>query len=80
MRFLLIYLGSIYAFICLLAWMFYTIEIKNLHENYALKMRATASSIAHKIVTAHGGEITVESQVGAGTTFTVAIPQVGAPS
>lgn len=52
-RFLLIYLGSIYAFICLLAWMFYTIEIKNLHENYALKMRATASSIAHKIVTAH---------------------------
>lgn len=53
LRFLLIYLGSIYAFICLLAWMFYTIEIKNLHENYALKMRATASSIAHKIVTAH---------------------------
>ncbi|AHJ14307.1 sensor histidine kinase [Sulfurospirillum multivorans] len=52
-RFLLIYLGSIYAFICLLAWMFYTIEIKNLHENYALKMRATASNIAHKIVTAH---------------------------
>lgn len=52
-RFLLIYLGSIYTFICLLAWMFYTIEIKNLHENYALKMRATASSIAHKIVTAH---------------------------
>lgn len=33
--------------------MFYTIEIKNLHENYALKMRATAFSIAHKIVTAH---------------------------
>ncbi|WP_052433574.1 sensor histidine kinase [Sulfurospirillum arsenophilum] len=33
--------------------MFYTIEIKNLHENYALKMRATASSIAHQIVTAH---------------------------
>lgn len=53
LRFLLIYLGSIYTFICLLAWMFYTIEIKNLHENYALKMRATASNIAHKIVTAH---------------------------
>ncbi|WP_333804843.1 sensor histidine kinase [Sulfurospirillum sp.] len=53
LRFLLIYLGSIYTFICLLAWMFYTIEIKNLHENYALKMRSTASSIAHKIVTAH---------------------------
>lgn len=33
--------------------MFYTIEIKNLHENYALKMRSIASSIAHKIVTAH---------------------------
>jgi len=53
LRFLLIYLGSIYAFICLLAWMFYTIEIKNLHENYALKMRAATSSIAHQIVTAH---------------------------
>ena len=33
--------------------MFYTIEVKNLHENYALKMRATTSDIAHKIVTAH---------------------------
>lgn len=53
LRFLLIYLGSIYAFICLLAWMFYTIELKNVHENYALKMRSLASSISHKIVTAH---------------------------
>lgn len=53
LRFLLIYLGSIYAFICLLAWMFYTIELKNLHENYALKMHSLASAISHKIVTAH---------------------------
>lgn len=52
-RFLLIYLGSIYAFICVLAWMFYTIEMKNLHENYALKMRSIASLISNKIVTAH---------------------------
>lgn len=35
-------------------------------------------SLCHKIVTAHGGEITVESQVGSGTEFTVTIPQVGA--
>ena len=53
LRFLLIYLGSIYAFICVLAWMFYTIEMKNLHENYALKMRSIASLISNKIVTAH---------------------------
>ena len=37
-------------------------------------------SLCHKIVTAHGGEITAESQVGAGATFTVTIPQVGIPS
>ncbi|MDD2235620.1 MAG: ATP-binding protein [Kiritimatiellae bacterium] len=35
-------------------------------------------SLCHKIVTAHGGEITVESQAGSGTEFTVIIPQVGA--
>ncbi len=37
-------------------------------------------SLCHKIVTAHGGEIAAESQVGAGATFTVTIPQVGIPS
>lgn len=37
-------------------------------------------SLCHKIVTAHGGEIAAESQVGAGTTFTVTIPQVGVAS
>lgn len=53
LRFLLIYLGSIYAFICLLAWMFYTIEMKNLHENHALKMQNLASLVSTRIVTAH---------------------------
>ncbi|WP_263833471.1 sensor histidine kinase [Sulfurospirillum oryzae] len=52
-RFLLIYLLSIYTFILILAGMFYTIQMKNMQENYALKMRATASAISHKIVTAH---------------------------
>lgn len=33
--------------------MFYTIEIKNLHENYGLKIRSFASSIAHSIITSH---------------------------
>ena len=53
LRFLLIYLGSIYTFICVLAWMFYTIEIKNLQENHALKMQNLASSVTTRIVTAH---------------------------
>ena len=53
MRFLLIYLISIYAFILVLAYMFYTIEMKNLHENYGLKIRSFASSIAHQIITSH---------------------------
>lgn len=50
---MLIYLISIYSFIFVLAYMFYTIEIKNLHENYGLKIRAFASSVAHYIVTSH---------------------------
>jgi two-component system OmpR family sensor kinase len=33
--------------------MFYTIQMNNMYENYALKMRATASAISHKIITAH---------------------------
>lgn len=33
--------------------MFYTIEIKNLHENYGLKIRSFASQIAHQIITSH---------------------------
>ena len=53
MRFLLIYLISIYSFILVLAYMFYTIEIKNLHENYGLKIRSFASQIAHQIITSH---------------------------
>ena len=52
-RFLLIYLLSIYTFILILAGMFYTIQMNNMQETYALKMRATASAISHKIVTAH---------------------------
>jgi two-component system, NtrC family, sensor kinase len=31
-------------------------------------------SICYKIVSEHGGRITVRSQVGAGTTFTVELP------
>jgi len=53
LRFLLIYLISIYSFILVLAYMFYTIEIKNLHESYGLKIRSFASHIAHQIITSH---------------------------
>ena len=42
-RFLLIYLCSIYLFIFILAGMFYTIEKKNIYENHALKLGALAS-------------------------------------
>ena len=33
--------------------MFYTIEMKNLHENYGLKIRSFASHSAHQIITSH---------------------------
>lgn len=33
--------------------MFYTIEMKNLQENYGLKIRAFASQISHQIITSH---------------------------
>lgn len=52
-RFLLIYLISIYTFIFILAGMFYTIEKKNMYETHSLKMNTLASSISHKIITAH---------------------------
>jgi len=52
-RFLLIYLISIYTFIFILAGMFYTIEKQNMFENHSLKMNTIASSISHKIITAH---------------------------
>ncbi len=52
-RFLLIYLISIYTFILILAGMFYTIEKKNMYETHSLKMNTIASSISHKIITAH---------------------------
>lgn len=52
-RFLLIYLISTYTFVFILAGMFYTIEKKNIYENHALKLSTLASSVAHKIITAH---------------------------
>jgi two-component system OmpR family sensor kinase len=52
-RFLLIYLISTYTFIFILAGMFYSIEKRNIYENHALKLNTIASSIAHKIITAH---------------------------
>ena len=52
-RFLLIYLISIYAFIFVIAYMVYMLEIKNAYETYNMKIRAFASSVSHQIVTAH---------------------------
>lgn len=52
-RFLLIYLCSIYMFIFILAGMFYTIEKKNIFEQHSLKLGALASSISHQIITSH---------------------------
>ena len=52
-RFLLIYLCSIYMFIFVLAGMFYTIEKKNIFEQHSLKLGALASSLSHQIITSH---------------------------
>ena len=52
-RFLLIYLCSIYMFIFILAGMFYTIEKKNIFEQHSLKLGALASSLSHQIITSH---------------------------
>lgn len=52
-RFLLIYLISTYAFIFILAGMFYNIEKRNIYETHSLKLSTLAASIAHKIITAH---------------------------
>ncbi len=42
-----------YAFIFILAGMFYTIEKRNIYETHSLKLSTLAASIAHKIITAH---------------------------
>jgi len=34
--------------------------------------------IVHEVMAAHGGQVTVQSTVGAGTTFTLTLPQAGA--
>lgn len=52
-RFLVIYLGSMYVFIGVLGWMATTLQVRNLHENHALQLRSLAASISHNIVTAH---------------------------
>ena len=52
-RFLLIYLCSIYMFIFVLAGMFYTIEKKNIFEQHSLKLGALASSLSHQVITSH---------------------------
>ena len=36
-------------------------------------------SICHRIVEQHGGQITVSSRLGAGTTFHVALPRIAEP-
>lgn len=53
LRFLLIYLLSIYTFILVLAYQFYTIEIKNTYETYNFKIRAFSSSVSNQIITEH---------------------------
>lgn len=53
LRFLLIYLLSIYTFIVVLSYMVYTIEIKNLYESYNDKIRAFASLISNEVITSH---------------------------
>ena len=52
-RFLLIYLCSIFMFIFILAGMFYTIEKKNIFEQHSLKLGALASSLSHQVITSH---------------------------
>jgi two-component system, NtrC family, sensor kinase len=45
----------------------------------AVKGVGLGLAVVSGIVTAHGGEITVESTLGAGTTFTIRLPVQGAP-
>lgn len=46
-------------------------------EQSALKGTGLGLSVTHTIVTRHGGDMSVESRTGCGTTFTVTIPLAG---
>jgi PAS domain S-box-containing protein len=58
-------------------------DVRNVFDPFFTRKQAGTGlglSLCHKIVTAHGGEIEVESNEGEGTVFTFTIPQVGASS
>ncbi len=52
-------------------------EFAETKEQSAVRGSGLGLSISHTIVTSHEGEITVESRVGTGTTFTVFLPAGG---
>jgi two-component system, OmpR family, sensor histidine kinase VicK len=55
---------------------FYRVESANRHASGL----GLGLYITHRIVEAHGGSIDVHSEVGVGSTFTIALPLAGAPS
>jgi len=56
-------------------------DIKHIFDPFFTRKEAGTGlglSLCHKIITAHGGEIEVESKEGRGTVFTITLPQAGA--